>query len=153
VFIPPRNQKGRNEAMLGDHIRRLERRARELGFPVDRDGVALEGAHSEFRGIVEAEFALRRHAVRNCLVVLIGKGQARDQRLAPESDNDIAPDLTRSTQMLWFTNFLSRTEYGFITRNEERDLDPLLIRLLEEQREEFKALEVDIDAIKSRTNI
>ncbi len=73
--------------------------------------------------------------------------------MAPESDNDIAPDLTRSTQMVWFTNFLSRTEYGFITRNEERDVDPLLIRLLEERREEFKALEVDIDAIESRTNI
>jgi hypothetical protein len=73
--------------------------------------------------------------------------------MAPESDNDIAPDLTRSTQMLWFTNFLSRTEYGFITRNEERDVDPLLIRLLEERREEFKALEVDIDSIESRTNI
>jgi hypothetical protein len=55
--------------------------------------------------------------------------------------------------MLWFTNFLSRTEYGFITRNEERDVDPLLIRLLEERREEFKALEVDIDSIESRTNI
>jgi hypothetical protein len=55
--------------------------------------------------------------------------------------------------MLWFTNFLSRTEYGFITRNEERDVDPLLIRLLEERREKFKALEVDIDAIESRINI
>jgi hypothetical protein len=73
--------------------------------------------------------------------------------MAPESDNDIAPDLTRSTQMIWFTNFLSRTEYGFITRNEERDVDPLLIRLLEARREEFKVLEVDIDSIESRTNI
>lgn len=73
--------------------------------------------------------------------------------MAPESDNDIAPDLTRSTQMLWFTNFLSRTEYGFITRNEERDVNPLLIRLLEDRREAFKVLGVDIDAIESRTNI
>ena len=73
--------------------------------------------------------------------------------MAPESHNDIAPDLTRSTQMLWFTNFLSRTEYGFIMRNEERDVDPLLICLLEKRREGFKALGVDIDAIESRTNI
>jgi Lipoxygenase len=73
--------------------------------------------------------------------------------MAPESDNDIAPDLTRSTQMLWFTNFLSRTEYGFITRNEEGDVNPRLIRRLEALREEFKALGVDIDAIESRTNI
>ncbi len=73
--------------------------------------------------------------------------------MAPESDDEIAPDLTRSTQMLWFTNFLSRTEYGFITRNEERDVNPILIRLLEDRREAFKTLGVDIDTIKSRTNI
>jgi hypothetical protein len=73
--------------------------------------------------------------------------------MAPEDDFSIAPDLTRSTQMLWFTNFLSRTEYGFITRNEEKDVNPLLISLLEEQRQAFQALGVDIDAIESRTNI
>jgi hypothetical protein len=73
--------------------------------------------------------------------------------MAPESDNGIAPDLTRSTQMLWFTNLLSRTEYGFITRNEERDVNPLFIRLLEDRREAFRRLGVDIDSIESRTNI
>jgi hypothetical protein len=73
--------------------------------------------------------------------------------MAPESDDGIAPDLTRSTQMLWFTNFLSRTEYGFITRNEERDVNPLLIRLLQDRVEAFRTLGVDVDAIESRTNI
>jgi hypothetical protein len=73
--------------------------------------------------------------------------------MAPESDNSIAPDLTRSTQMLWLTNILSRTEYGFITRNEERDVNPHLIRLLQDRREAFERLGVDIDAIESRTNI
>jgi hypothetical protein len=73
--------------------------------------------------------------------------------MAPESDNGIAPDLTRSTQMLWLTNILSRTEYGFITRNEERDVNPRLIHLLQERREAFERLGVDIDAIESRTNI
>src|SRR5262249_25608841 len=62
--------------------------------------------------------------------------------MAPESDNAIAPDLTRSTQMLWFTNLLSRTEYGFITRNEERDVNPILIRLLQDRREDFERLGV-----------
>ena len=73
--------------------------------------------------------------------------------MAPESDDAIAPDLTRSTQMLWLTNILSRTEYGFITRNEERDVNPHLIRLLQDRREVFDQLGVDIDAIESRTNI
>ncbi len=80
-------------------------------------------------------------------------GDAPSGVMGPESDDAIAPDLTRSTEMLFFTNFLSRTEYGFITRNEEGDVNPLLIRLLEEKREAFRALGVDIDSIESRTNI
>lgn len=73
--------------------------------------------------------------------------------LAPESDLKIAPDKTRATQMLWFTNFLSRTEYGFITKNEEGDVNPMFTKLLEEKREEFAIWGVDIDDIESRTNI
>ncbi|MEJ6391954.1 lipoxygenase family protein [Gymnodinialimonas sp. 2305UL16-5] len=73
--------------------------------------------------------------------------------MAPEDDYDIAPDLVRSTQMLWFTNLLSRTEYGFITVNEENDVNPHFARLLEERREAFAALGVDVDSIESRTNI
>lgn len=73
--------------------------------------------------------------------------------LAPESDMSIAPDLTRATQTLWFTNFLSRTEYGFITRNEEGDVNPLFIRMLLEKEKEFAQWGVNIHAIESRTNI
>jgi hypothetical protein len=73
--------------------------------------------------------------------------------LAPESDLSIAPDLTRSTQMLWLTNFLSRTEYGFITRNEEGDVNPAFSRRLLEKSEEFAKLGVNVHAIESRTNI
>lgn len=80
-------------------------------------------------------------------------GEKPEGVMAPEDDYEIAPDLIRSTQMLWFTNFLSRTEYGFITRNEEGDVNPHFARLLEEKRDEFKKLDVDIDAIESRTNI
>lgn len=73
--------------------------------------------------------------------------------MAPESDNDIAPNPVIATQMLWLTNILSRTEYGFITRNEEGDVNPHLIRLLQDRREAFARLGVDIDTIESRTNI
>ncbi len=73
--------------------------------------------------------------------------------MAPESDLSIAPDLTRSTQMLWFTNLLSRTEYGFITKNEEQDIHPYFIQLLNENKETFAKLGVDIESIESRTNI
>lgn len=73
--------------------------------------------------------------------------------LAPESDTAIAPDLARSTEMLWFTNFLSRTEYGFIARNEERDVHPGFRSRLLALRDEFARLGVDVTAIESRTNI
>lgn len=71
----------------------------------------------------------------------------------PEDHYAIAPDLTRATQMMWFSNLLSRTEYGFITRNEEGDIHPDFIKILEGKRKEFEALHVEIDNIESRTNI
>jgi hypothetical protein len=73
--------------------------------------------------------------------------------MAPEDDLSIAPDLTRSTQMLWLTNFLSRTEYGFITKNEEGDVNPKFSRRLLAKKEQFAELGVDVHAIESRTNI
>lgn len=73
--------------------------------------------------------------------------------LGPESDMSIAPALDTATNGLMFANILSRTEYGFIVNNEEGDVHPEYIRLLEEKRKEFEALNVDINTIESRTNI
>jgi hypothetical protein len=73
--------------------------------------------------------------------------------LAPESDLSIAPDLTRATQMLWFTNFLSRTEYGMIVRDEEGDVNPIFKDMLMSKQSDFEKFGVDINAIESRTNI
>ena len=73
--------------------------------------------------------------------------------MSPENDWSIAPDLTRSTQMMWFSNFLSRTEYGFIVKNEDGDMDPRLIEMFLAKKEEFEQYKVAIDQIESRTNI
>jgi hypothetical protein len=80
-------------------------------------------------------------------------GDGPDGIMAPESDDRISPDLKISTGMLWFSNFLSRTEYGFITRDPVHDVNPLFAQLLEAKREAFKKLDVDIDAIECSTNI
>ncbi|MFN4762968.1 lipoxygenase family protein [Gillisia sp. Q332] len=80
-------------------------------------------------------------------------GNSEEGIFLPESDHSISPDLTRATQMMWFSNLLSRTEYGFITRNEENDIDHLFCELLEKRRSAFKELYVEIDNIESRTNI
>lgn len=80
-------------------------------------------------------------------------GDGPDGIMAPESDDRISPDLKTSTGMLWFSNFLSRTEYGFITREPVHDVNPLFAVLLELKRDAFKKLDVDIDAIECSTNI
>jgi hypothetical protein len=54
---------------------------------------------------------------------------------------------------MWFSNFLSRTEYGFIVKNEDGDMDPRFIKMLLDKQEEFRKYDVEIDQIESRTNI
>ena len=87
----------------------------------------------------------------NCLGLRFGDKETGV--MAPESDLSIAPDLTRSTQMMWFSNLLSRTEYGFIESNEEGDIDIEFVNLLKEHEEEFLKYKVYSSKIESRTNI
>jgi len=87
----------------------------------------------------------------NCGGLRFGKKESGI--LAPESDLSIAPDLSTATTGLWFANILSRTEYGFIVNNEEGDIHPEYVELLKAKKEEFEALNVDIETIESRTNI
>lgn len=87
--------------------------------------------------------------VYNALGVRYGKNGV----FGPESDHDIAPPPDRATELLWISCMLSRSVYGYITRNEDRDIHPAFVDLLERYREDFAALDVDIDTIQSRTNI
>lgn len=80
-------------------------------------------------------------------------GKGPDGVMGPESDHSIAPDLTRSTQMMWWSNLLSRTGYGFIMADEDEDVPPELRKSLENNRQKFADLDFDIDIIQSRTNI
>lgn len=80
-------------------------------------------------------------------------GEKETGIMAPESDVSIAPDATRSTQMMWFSNLLSRTEYGFILQNEQKDMHPEFMELLRSKKKEFAALKVNVEEIESRTNI
>jgi len=80
-------------------------------------------------------------------------GDGSDGVMGSESDHSIAPDLTRSTQMMWWSNMLSRTGYGFIIADEDKDVPPKLRESLEKHRQAFADLDLDIDIIQSRTNI
>jgi hypothetical protein len=80
-------------------------------------------------------------------------GQEPDGILGDENDDSIAPDLTISTQMMWWSNMLSKTGYGYIMRNEQGDINPLLIQKLKEKEADFNALGIDIYNLQSETNI
>jgi hypothetical protein len=87
----------------------------------------------------------------NCLGLRFGDGE--HGIMASESDRRIAPSPACSTQMMWFSNLLSRTECGFIVRNEEHDINPLLVSMLKERKEEIEKNGMLIENIESRTNI
>ena len=80
-------------------------------------------------------------------------GQEPDGILGDEKDDSIAPDLAIATQMMWWSNMLSKTGYGYIMRNEQGDINPLLIQKLKAKETEFNALGIDIYNIQSETNI
>jgi len=80
-------------------------------------------------------------------------GSEPDGILGPESDESISPDLTISTQMMWWSNMLSKTGYGYIMKNEQGDISPIFIQKLKEKEEAFAKLGVDIYDIQSETNI
>jgi len=80
-------------------------------------------------------------------------GKEPEGVLGSENDDSISPDLKISTQMMWWSNMLSKTGYGFIMSNEQGDINPLLIEKLKKKEEAFAALGVDIYTIQSETNI
>lgn len=80
-------------------------------------------------------------------------GQEPHGVLGPEDDDSISPDLKISTQMMWWSNMLSKTGYGFIMKNEEGDINPLLIQKLKSKEKDFAEVGVDIYEIQSETNI
>jgi hypothetical protein len=80
-------------------------------------------------------------------------GQEPDGVLGPENDDSVSPDLKISTQMMWWSNMLSKTGYGFIMKNEQGDINPLLIKKLKSKEKDFAELGVDIYTIQSETNI
>ena len=80
-------------------------------------------------------------------------GSTEDGVLGPENDDMIIPNDKISSQMMWWSNMLSRTGFGFIMSNEDNDIHPALIQKIKDKEKEFAALGVSIYDIQSRTNI
>lgn len=73
--------------------------------------------------------------------------------LVPEDDLSIAPGPGHATEMLWISYMLSKTQYGFLLRNEEEDVHPQFVDLLREQVARFRDYDLDLDTVSSRINI
>ena len=83
----------------------------------------------------------------------LGLRYGPDGLFVPESDHRVAPPPDRATQLLWILFMLSRSVYGLIMRNEDRDIHPAFVEALEKRRADFEALGFDIETIQSRANI
>ena len=72
-----------------------------------------------------------------------------------EDDDSILPPPEDATMQLFISYFLSTSSYGYILKNEERDIHPDFIRLLKERKDDFLAIheKLDVSKIPSRTNI
>ncbi len=73
--------------------------------------------------------------------------------LVGEDDLSVAPDAGHATEMLWISYMLSKTQYGFLLRNEEEDVHPRFVDMLREKVKTFAELELDLDTVSSRINI
>jgi hypothetical protein len=73
--------------------------------------------------------------------------------LSPEEDHSIMQPPDLATDQLWFAWMLSTSNYGFIVKNEDRDIHPQLIRLLIQKQAAFAEIGIDIKTIQSRINI
>ena len=80
-------------------------------------------------------------------------GDSREGVLGAESDLSIAPSPEHATQMMWWSNMLSRTSYGFIMANEDGDISPQFLAALEAKRQNFADFGLSIDDLQSRINI
>lgn len=83
----------------------------------------------------------------------IGLRHGKNGVLSPEKDHSLVPTPNLASDQLWFAWMLSTSKYGFITKNEDRDIHPQLIRMLQRKRAEFEEVGVDINTIQSHINI
>lgn len=72
---------------------------------------------------------------------------------APEDDLSVAPHPLIASEQLFISYMLSNGGYGYIIKNESRDIHPDFIKLLRKHAPDFAALGLDVNSIQSRINI
>ena len=73
--------------------------------------------------------------------------------IALETDDSILPTPQIASDQLYTSRLLSSIRHGYLMRNEDRDINPLFLRLLREKTADFERLGFPITTIQSRINI
>lgn len=73
--------------------------------------------------------------------------------LADEGDDRISPDPRESTDLLYYSWFLSRSNYGSILTNEDHDIHPRLVSLVRQYQARLAELGFDATRMSARVNI
>lgn len=63
------------------------------------------------------------------------------------------PKPIENSFQIFIVNALVNTQYGYILKNEERDISTVLIRMLKDKQTDFQSYDYDIKAIRSKINI
>ncbi|UJR78343.1 lipoxygenase family protein [Sandaracinus amylolyticus] len=72
--------------------------------------------------------------------------------MKPEGDPSILPDAELQSLGLRVTHSLTGFDWGFLTKNEDGDLDPRLIEAVRSRADRFSAIGFDISTLRSRLN-
>ena len=83
----------------------------------------------------------------------LGLRYGKNGLFTDESDDSVLPPPEDATMQLWISYMLSNSGFGFILKNEEKDIHPRFIEMLKARKSDFEKLGVDITLIPSRTNI
>lgn len=72
--------------------------------------------------------------------------------MGDEDDESVLPNPQVASIILAVTNMLTNFNYGYILKNEDGDVPPELIKLIESKKAEFEKLRFDLTTLRSRLN-
>ncbi|WP_017314366.1 lipoxygenase family protein [Mastigocladopsis repens] len=76
----------------------------------------------------------------------------RNGSMGDEDDESVLPGREVASIILAVSNMLTNFDYGYMLKNEDGDIPPQLIELIESKRGEFEKLGFDLNSLRSRLN-
>jgi Lipoxygenase len=76
----------------------------------------------------------------------------RNGSMGDEDDENVLPGLQVASIILAVSHMLTNFTYGYMLKNEDGDVPPELVKLIESKRSEFEQLGFDLNTLRSRLN-